>query len=959
MARACSGAESPAQPAPVHPAPPAANSGEDDLWGSFEAFSAAVAAEVDQRIAAARLRPPLGPSSEYPRRQQPQGQEPAQPCREPAPEAASQEQPSRRPLGSLQQVSVPAGQARKRGRSSHDAPPLAAAEAQDGRPAGQRRAAAAPLPVPAPPAGSPACKRQRPHVAFGTRCDAPRTTRSLKPVRLDAAQAPTPPQLPSAAPAVADRQGAKGPAAGSAAAAASGVPRPDLLRSLGTALAGRDGIPSGKTAGEQASRGAGTAAPAVLLNSMGGAGQLQQLLGDLTAALHGLQPSSVAEAALSGDAHGSSVHAVLQQQGITAVEAQDASSLLQVCLCRMALMLQRAVLQLHRGHAFASLASKQATHSHASVVPSPPPPQIVLDRMDAIAARPASPPAVAPPVAASEQLLPAAAAAAASDGGPPPSASCVPASLPGPAAPDTAQTDALCCRLSHLLDSSGAQLQDVGAGLAAALHAEARLQRIGAAAMEAALAGAESAVACMAREPAAAPAAAMAQPQAEPRPSTFAGRPAEQPASPPLAGSLSLAPGEPPACSVIVAPHRAQPAAAHEGEMHHKHVEQQPARQPTTAAEPTEDANQPVPAQLLPSTDMPAAVRSAPIGCPAPTQPSMVCAAIGIPLELPSQPQWLLPWGGSSGLMLQPQSAVVPGFPAYGALHQDQQQAQQEGQGDASFSVASDEELEDEPPKETSSASASEASASPACTGMVPPVDLAASKEQDGGGQQGQEQQALLDDMAALAIAQYRQVRSGSLFDKCCLLVAFRYCLHAVDCQPPPNSSCQTGQCCRSIMQLRSTKQSRLTTEPGMLPCERWGDLLSPGLEKWWKQATEMARQLDAAAPRRPQHARPHMPPLPLPATRPALKQPCSPRPLSRVWRCPCQPLWACHGQRRPTIPSKRRPRRRRRRGESGMPPAGGGCGSVPTCWRSGTSMLLSWASAEAVSQRRHSSKNW
>ena len=135
-----------------------AASHEEDMWGSFEAFSAAVAAEVDERIAAARLHPLPTASERLHRQNRPQ----------PPVQHTAAAAPARKPLAGLEQGGGPARQAagaggpeRKRGRSPH------LAEQPESR--SSRTAAAATAAAPAPAvAGPSSSKRQRPHVAFGS-----------------------------------------------------------------------------------------------------------------------------------------------------------------------------------------------------------------------------------------------------------------------------------------------------------------------------------------------------------------------------------------------------------------------------------------------------------------------------------------------------------------------------------------------------------------------------------------------------------------------------------------------------------------------------------------------------------------------------------------------------------------------------------------------------------------------
>lgn len=125
-----------------------------------------------------------------------------------------------------------------------------------------------------PPAGPPASKRRRPHVAFGTRCEAPRP-RSQRPVKLDAERAHTPPQLPPARPHTA------GQGAGAGQAAVEAATQPDLLRLLAATFAGQDSpLPAPFAAGQLEVGDASVIPPGRAVTY-----QAQQLLSALTAAL--------------------------------------------------------------------------------------------------------------------------------------------------------------------------------------------------------------------------------------------------------------------------------------------------------------------------------------------------------------------------------------------------------------------------------------------------------------------------------------------------------------------------------------------------------------------------------------------------------------------------------------------------------------------------------------------------
>ncbi len=248
----------------------------------------------------------------------------------------------RQPLGSLQQQEArtfpspapkPAGAQRKRERSPQAPQPLPPAAPAGGR-KGARQQAAGKMPAAVQPAASPSSKRSRPHVAFGTRCDAPRPApRGSRPLKLQAAGAPTPPQLPPVlpeGPARPPAQGHVGAAAGGEAAAGGPGPsaRSDLLRSLAATFAGGEG---GDEAGP-----VGTTAPAQFAAAPEAPGSdsagLQRLLSDLTAVLQGgaQPPAEVQPQAAAGLSGQGPLQAALLQHGMQASVLQDAGSLLQV-----------------------------------------------------------------------------------------------------------------------------------------------------------------------------------------------------------------------------------------------------------------------------------------------------------------------------------------------------------------------------------------------------------------------------------------------------------------------------------------------------------------------------------------------------------------------------------------------------------------------------------------------------
>lgn len=344
--------------APAAPHVPANSSSDVDdeeaLWSHFEAFSSAVTAEVDRRIAAARLHSP--PASKRLHPQHPQGRlaEAAQPagCSSAKPQVVAPGPGTRRPLGSLQQATaVPPAAERKRGRSPHP-PPTAVAEPAAAKARGWeqgRQPAAAVGASAALPVSPPSNKRLRPHVAFGTRCDAPRPvgTRRAKPVQLDAEAAPTPPQLPPVHPTEATgkqpRRQEKVHAGGSSVAALTApVQRTELLRSLAAIFAGGGGG-NNRTAGPSCNPDHQPLPTAAVQlggsSSSEGIGHMQQMLADLTAALQDMRlppdpQSDAAAASIANDAE-NGLQAALRQHGVDPAVAQDASSLLQVGLDKM------------------------------------------------------------------------------------------------------------------------------------------------------------------------------------------------------------------------------------------------------------------------------------------------------------------------------------------------------------------------------------------------------------------------------------------------------------------------------------------------------------------------------------------------------------------------------------------------------------------------------------------------
>jgi hypothetical protein len=334
-----------------------AATGEDEeaLSDSFESFSASLAEEVDRRIAAARLQlqQPLNQPGVRPQRHS-LTQQQAWHVAEGAAVSPALPPVARQPLGRLQQYGTAArGAARKRDRS----PISRSTGAEDhaaviATPQAQNRAASAQPPTQVHSAAAPASKRQKPHLAFGSRCNAPRSAghRSGKTVRLRVEGAPAPPRLPPAEPAVAAparKAGAGGPVS-AAAAVGSTVPIPDLLRSLGAVFAARgsgtahveleeaDG-PLGS--GDADAAAAGTTSTATK-SAAAASGELASLLSDVTAALQALHQTPHPGSSHQGGSRSSrgsltipgsiSLQADLQAHGVGAAEVQDIGRQLQV-----------------------------------------------------------------------------------------------------------------------------------------------------------------------------------------------------------------------------------------------------------------------------------------------------------------------------------------------------------------------------------------------------------------------------------------------------------------------------------------------------------------------------------------------------------------------------------------------------------------------------------------------------
>lgn len=328
-------------PDPLPAVPAAATAAadeEEDLWAGFEAFSAAVAAEVDRRIATARLHPPAPAAARGDRLRHLQQRRLPLHASD-APEAAAEPPGTRQPLSSLQQqearlptaaAAKPAGAQRKRERSPQAPEALPPAAPSGGRKASRQQAGGKQGAAAQPATASPSSKRPKPHVAFGTRCAAPRPVpRSSRPIKLEAAGAPTPPQLPPQQQEVAAKLPAHGhqDAAGLSAAAVAAGPgsTSDLLRTLTAAL-------GGAASGDERCA-AGTAAPPFLKSTadQGAAGstEMQRMLAGLTSALQGAPPPADAQPQ-QGQRSSGVLPAALLQHGIEASVLRDAGALLQV-----------------------------------------------------------------------------------------------------------------------------------------------------------------------------------------------------------------------------------------------------------------------------------------------------------------------------------------------------------------------------------------------------------------------------------------------------------------------------------------------------------------------------------------------------------------------------------------------------------------------------------------------------
>lgn len=328
----------------VHAAAAAATDEEEALWAGFEAFSAAVAAEVDRRIATARLHPPAPAAARGDRLKHLQLRRPPLHASD-APEAVGKPPATRQPLSSLQQqeaclppaaaAAKPAGAQRKRERSPQALQPLPPAVPSGGRKASRQQAGGKQCAAAQQASASPSSKRPKPHVAFGTRCDVPRPVpRSSRPVKLEAAGAPTPPQLPPlhqeapVKPPVCRHQDAAG--LSTAAVAAGPGTTSDLLRTLTAAF-------GGAASGDEMCA-AGAAVPPLLMSTAeqdaAGSSGLQRMLADLTSALQGA-PAPADAQPQEGQRSSGVLPAALLQHGIETSVLRDAGSLLQVSARRV------------------------------------------------------------------------------------------------------------------------------------------------------------------------------------------------------------------------------------------------------------------------------------------------------------------------------------------------------------------------------------------------------------------------------------------------------------------------------------------------------------------------------------------------------------------------------------------------------------------------------------------------
>lgn len=378
---------------------------------------------------------------------------------------------------------------------------------------------------------------------------------------------------------------------------------------------------------------------------------------------------------------------------------------------------------------------------------------------------------------------------------------------PAPGSPSAQQ---LCDQFSRLLQASGAGLEEVQQQLEVMQRAEAAAQRMEAAATRSALTGMEAAA------QAAEQAAALQLTAIKPHPA--------QPANAAQLVQAALAAAEPSLCERAAAAPATSPVTVQEQrvseaapepsmmELGARPTSPKPAsaavgtadapaplaRDADAEAEQLAEANQAV-AMALPAAGLPpaqtvlSATAAAPVeaaalpserprtgnpaepaeGWPVEWQPPIVQ---GLPLLLPpapAQPQWVVPaaglgmWQPPGAVAVAPSALQVLGpqlgsdlcwvQPAPGGPEQAHQDAAV--QWESPFSVASDEELPDSPSASTCNSPAVAASS---IAGAEP-------GEQQGDRQQAVKQleeegrqQAVLDELAALSIRQYQQVRQGS-----------------------------------------------------------------------------------------------------------------------------------------------------------------------------------------------------
>lgn len=429
------------------------------------------------------------------------------------------------------------------------------------------------------------------------------------------------------------------------------------------------------------------------------------------------------------------------------------------------------------------------------------PPQAVLDRMDGMKQRAAAP---AMPASNATSAEPVATAAAAGVG--------LGEQSPPTSAPNSPSVQQLCDQFSWLLQAGGAGLLEVQQELAVVQQADAAAQRMEVAATRAALDGLEAAA--QAAERAASLQLAAAEPPATQPPGELDSRPpAAEGSGPDQADAV-------PATAQLAqqeqrVPNSALPAAAEQAGQAaspgpHPPSADAAAALPSCAvgseAAPAADAQQ---AEELPPAERPQApadVAGPPAGANAAPTSASVCLAAepaagwpvqwqppvapGVTLLLPppaaAQPHWAVPavsscaWQPAAAVpLLAPQlgAPLCWGQPREGPQQAQQeasmgpQQAQQEAavEWEPPFSVASDEELPDSPSSSGCASPATAPSSRTDCgTGEgLHSVELRTAASAGGGAgtwqEEAQQEQAVLDELAALSIRQYQQVGPRSL----------------------------------------------------------------------------------------------------------------------------------------------------------------------------------------------------